>query len=116
MKLVKLHPRQNVSVIPLENHVSNVSSDEIKCVDRKQNKRSLTGAKAPENETCCGKICASFSQNRVKLSSREQMSGGGGITETLQRRVSQNLARKPALSSNENSNDVTIIRLKQIQI
>ena len=107
MKLVNLETRQNVSVIPLEIRASNAGSDEIERTDRKQNKRSLTGSKAPENETCCGKICASFSQNRVKLSSRKRKPCGGGITEALQGRVSQDLERTSVLRSTHNDiNDV----------
>ena len=89
-----LNSQRNVSVIPLEKRASTAGSDKIECADRKPNKRSLTVATAPDNETSCGNTCASLSKNRIKLSPRKRKSVGGGIAETVQRQVCKDLEKK----------------------
>ena len=89
-----LNSQRKVSVIPLEKRASTAGSDKIECADRKPNKRSLTVATAPDNETSCGNTCASLSKNRIKLSPQKRKSAGGGVAETVQRRVCKDLKKK----------------------
>ena len=94
LTFANLNSQRNVSVIPLEKRASTAGSDKIECADRKPNKRSLTVATAPDNETRCGNTCASLSKHRIKLSPRKRKSAGGGVAETVQRRVCKDLEKR----------------------
>ena len=94
LTLTNLNSQRNVSVIPLDKRASTAGNDKIECADRKPNKRSLTVATAPDNETSCGNTCASLSKHRIKLSPRKRKSVGGGVAETLRRQVGKDLEKR----------------------